>query len=77
MNISAETIAEIYKARWEVEVFFKWIKQNLNMKKVFGTSKNEVYDQLDSEWIVLVYNYLNIVRESIPSLWYFLVNQHY
>ena len=67
MNISAETIAEIYKARWEVEVFFKWIKQNLNMKKVFGTSKNEVYDQLDSEWIVLVYNYLNIVRESIPS----------
>lgn len=62
MNVSAETIAEIYKARWEVEVFFKWIKQNLNMKKVFGTSKNAVYGQLYSGLIAylilrIIYNY--------------------
>ncbi|MEW8335507.1 MAG: transposase [Candidatus Thiodiazotropha sp.] len=36
---SAETIAEIYKQRWQVELFFKWIKQNLKLKSFIGTSK--------------------------------------
>lgn len=51
MNISAEAIAEIYKARWQIEVFFKWIKQNLNAKRIFGTTPNAVYGQLYSSLI--------------------------
>ena len=51
MNISAEVIAEIYKARWQIEVFFKWIKQNLNAKRIFGTTPNAVYGQLYSSLI--------------------------
>jgi len=47
---SADTIAKIYKARWEVELFFKWIKQHLKIKKFIGTSKNAVLTQI---WIAL------------------------
>ena len=62
MNTSAESIAEIYKSRWEIEVFFKWIKQNLNIKRVFGTTKNAVYGQLYSGLIAylilrILYNF--------------------
>jgi hypothetical protein len=46
MSHSAEQIADIYKARWGVEVFFRWIKQHLNVKKLFGTTCNAVYGQL-------------------------------
>jgi len=42
MNLDAKTIADIYKARWEIELFFKWIKQNLKIKSFIGTSKNAV-----------------------------------
>ena len=42
----AETVAAIYKARWGVELFFRWIKQNLNVPRLFGTTKNAVYNQL-------------------------------
>jgi IS4 transposase len=41
-KLSAKTIADIYKSRWQVELFFKWIKQNLEIKTVVGTSKNAV-----------------------------------
>ena len=44
------TIADIYKARWQVELFFKWIKQNLKIKSFIGTSKNAVMTQI---WIAL------------------------
>ena len=50
LTLSAKTIAEIYKARWQVELFFKWIKQNLKIKSFLGTSKNAVMTQL---WIAL------------------------
>lgn len=43
---SAHVIAEIYKARWEIEVFFRWIKQHLNVPCLFGTTENAVYSQL-------------------------------
>ncbi|MEK3668972.1 IS4 family transposase [Paenibacillus sp. FSL R10-2771] len=43
---SAYVIAEIYKARWEIEVFFRWIKQHLNVPCLFGTTENAVYSQL-------------------------------
>lgn len=49
-KLSAQTIADIYKARWQVELFFKWIKQNLKIKSFVGTSKNAVMTQI---WIAL------------------------
>jgi len=49
-KLSVRTIADIYKARWQVELFFKWIKQNLKIKSFVGTSKNAVMTQA---WIAL------------------------
>jgi len=49
-TLSAKTITDIYKARWQVELFFKWIKQNLKIKSFIGTSKNAVMTQI---WIAL------------------------
>ena len=49
-KLSAKTIADIYKARWQVELFFKWVKQNLKIKSFVGTSKNAVMTQI---WIAL------------------------
>ena len=49
-KLAAKTIADIYKARWQVELFFKWIKQNLKIKSFIGTSRNAVMTQL---WIAL------------------------
>ena len=49
-DLSAKTIADIYKARWQVELFFKWIKQNLKVKSFVGTSRNAVLTQL---WIAM------------------------
>ena len=45
-KLSARTIADIYKARWQVELFFKWIKQNLKIKTFIRTSKNAVMTQI-------------------------------
>ena len=59
-QLSAKTIADIYKARWQVELFFKWIKQNLKIKAFIGTSKNAVMTQI---WIALcVYLLLAYVK---------------
>jgi hypothetical protein len=52
MNYPAEVIAYIYKKRWEIELFFKWIKQNLKVKTFFGTSENAVKSQI---WIAMIY----------------------
>ncbi len=49
--LAAKTIADIYKSRWEVELFFKWLKQNLKIKTFLGTSKNAVMTQI---WIALI-----------------------
>jgi len=49
-DLSAKTIADIYKSRWQVELFFKWIKQNLKIKSFIGTSKNAVMTQI---WVAL------------------------
>ncbi len=49
-KLAAKTIADVYKARWQVELFFKWIKQNLKIKSFVGTSKNAVMTQI---WIAL------------------------
>ena len=49
-KLSAKTIAAIYKQRWQIELFFKWIKQNLKIKSFLGTSKNAVLTQI---WIAM------------------------
>ena len=51
-QLSAYTISQIYKARWQIEIFFKWIKQNLKIKSFLGTSKNAVLSQI---WIAMIY----------------------
>lgn len=74
--LSAETIAALYKARWEIELFFKWIKQNLRVKSFYGTSPNAVKTQI---WIaMIVYLILAILKEryllqnSLSQLLHFL-----
>ena len=49
-ELAASTISEIYKARWQIELFFKWIKQNLQIKSFLGTSRNAVMTQI---WIAI------------------------
>jgi len=61
--LPAFTIAQIYKARWQVELFFKWIKQHLRIKAFYGTSVNAVKTQI---WIaVSVYVLVAIVRKRL------------
>ena len=61
--LPALTIAQIYKSRWQVELFFKWIKQHLRIKAFYGTSENAVKTQI---WIaVSVYVLVAIVRKRM------------
>jgi hypothetical protein len=61
--LPALTIAQIYKQRWQVELFFKWIKQHLRIKAFFGTSENAVKTQI---WIaVSVYVLVAIMRKRL------------
>lgn len=50
-KLAARTIADIYKSRWQIELFFKWIKQNLKIKSFLGTSKNAVMSQI---WVAMI-----------------------
>ena len=75
-TLPAATIAALYKARWEIELFFKWIKQNLRVKTFYGTSPNAVKTQI---WIaMIVYLVLAILKErycleqSLSKLLHFL-----
>ena len=62
-TLPALTIAQIYQCRWQVELFFKWIKQHLRIKAFFGTSQNAVKTQI---WIaVSVYVLVAIVRKRL------------
>jgi hypothetical protein len=62
-SLPASTIAAIYKQRWQVELFFKWIKQHLRIKAFYGTSENAVKTQI---WIaVSVYVLVAIVRKRL------------
>lgn len=71
-DLPALTIATIYKSRWQIELFFKWIKQNLRIKAFFGTSENAVRTQI---WIaVCVYlmvaclNKIHRIDESLTRI---------
>lgn len=62
-NLPAITITELYRCRWQVELFFKWIKQHLRIKAFFGTSENAVKSQI---WIaVSVYVLVAIVKKRL------------
>jgi Transposase DDE domain len=62
-TLPALTICDLYKSRWQVELFFKWIKQHLRIKKFYGTSENAVKTQI---WIaVSVYVLVAIVRKRL------------
>ena len=62
-TLPALTIAQIYKCRWQVELFFKWIKQHLRIKAFYGTSENAVKTQI---WIaVSVYVMVAIIRKRL------------
>ena len=61
--LPALTICDLYKSRWQVELFFKWIKQHLRIKQFYGTSENAVKTQI---WIaVSVYVLMAIVRKRL------------
>jgi Transposase DDE domain/Domain of unknown function (DUF4372) len=66
LDVSPEIIAELYKARWEIELFFKWIKQNLKLKKFLGKSENAVKIQIATAIIayVLVQLYKNSATDD-------------
>ena len=62
-TLPALTIAALYKSRWQVELFFKWIKQHLRIKKFFGTSENAVKTQI---WCaVSIYVLIAIIRKEL------------
>ncbi len=62
-TLPARTIADIYRQRWQVELFFKWIKQNLRIKSFYGTSENAVKTQI---WIaVTIYVLAAIIKKTM------------
>ena len=69
-KLPAVTIAALYKARWQVELFFKWIKQHLRIKKFYGTTENAVKTQI---WIAIsIYVLIAIIKKRLklaPSLY--------
>jgi hypothetical protein len=64
-KLAASTIAQIYKARWQIELFFKWIKQNLEIKTFLGTSKNAVMIQI---WVAMIV-YLLLAYIKYQTKW--------
>ena len=61
--ISSVMVAELYHNRWQIELFFKWIKQNLKIKKFWGTSENAVCIQIYSA--IIAYCMIAIVQKKI------------
>jgi len=80
-ELDADEIAELYKSRWAIELFFKWMKQHLNIKKFYGQSERAVHNQVYIAMIVYCLNvlaqlttnssqtYLQISRFLKASLW--------
>jgi hypothetical protein len=70
LTLPARTIADIYRCRWHIELFFKWIKQHLRIKAFYGTSENAVKTQI---WIAIsVYVLVAIIKKLLklePSLY--------
>lgn len=68
-TLAAKTIADIYKSRWQIELFFKWIKQNLKIKSFLGTTPNAVLTQI---WVAMCYylllTYIKYQTKFAPSI---------
>ena len=69
MHLPAQTIADVYKERWQIELFFKWVKQNLKIKTFLGTSANAVMTQV---WIALclylILAFLRFISKTVHSM---------
>ena len=69
MHLSAQTIADIYKERWQIELFFKWVKQNLKIKTFLGTSANAVMTQF---WVALclylILAFIRFISKTVHSM---------
>ena len=64
-DLPALTIAQLYRCRWQVELFFKWIKQHLRIKRFYGTTENAVKTQI---WIAIsVYVLVAIVKKRLKT----------
>jgi hypothetical protein len=63
--MGAQEIAEIYKRRWQVELFFKRIKQNLKIKTYWGTSENAVFSQI---WMALIISVLLWICKTLDGI---------
>ncbi len=62
-ELSAQAVTELYKNRWKIELFFKWIKQHLKIKSFYGTSPNAVKSQI---WIAIsTYIIIAIIKKSL------------
>ena len=57
-DLSPEKVSDIYKSRWVIELFFKWLKQHVNIKHFYGTSENSALNQI---YIALIAYYLHVL----------------
>ncbi len=73
LNLPAKTIALIYKHRWAIETFFKWIKQNLRVKHFFGNSRNAVETQI---WIAVCFYLLLAILKKLLEVPYSITEIH-
>jgi putative transposase len=71
-KLSAKTIADIYKERWQIEIFFRWIKQNLKIKAFFGNSRNavmtQIYVALIAYLLLCMFKYLSKISVSLRNI---------
>lgn len=71
-KLSAKTIADIYKERWQIEIFFRWIKQNLKIKTFIGNSRNavmtQIYVALIAYLLLCMMKYLSKVSASLQNI---------
>ena len=71
-KLSAKTIADIYKERWQIEIFFRWIKQNLKIKAFVGNSRNavmtQIYVALIAYLLLCMFKYLSKISVGLQNL---------
>ena len=71
-RLSAKTVADIYKDRWQIEIFFRWIKQNLKIKAFIGNSRNavmtQVYVALIAYLLLCMFKYLSKINVSLQNI---------
>lgn len=63
LDITAEEVATLYKYRWNIEIFFKWIKQHLRIKEFYGTSENTIKIQIFSA--IITYCLVTIMKHEL------------